>query len=59
MGLAFEELIRRSGADQGRADPETWRHRAIELRPINPEFEALSLSPDDEVAIIAELIEVL
>ena len=42
-----------------RSDPESWRHGAIELRPINPEFEVLRLSPDDGVAIVAELVEVL
>lgn len=36
-----------------------WRHRSIELRPINPEFDALQLSPDDEVAVLAELLDVL
>ena len=53
------EKVQEAGADEGQADPESRRHDAIELRPINSEFETLSLSPDDEVAIVAELIEVL
>jgi hypothetical protein len=53
------EKVREGQAEEGRTEPESWRHSVIELRPLNPEFEVLLLSPDDEVAIIAELIEVL
>lgn len=41
----------------------TWRHRRIVLRPdsIDPVFEPIILEnvPEDEVQIIAELVEVL
>jgi type I restriction enzyme R subunit len=53
------EKVQEAGGDADEVDAETWRHVAIELRPLNPEFEVLRLSPDDEVAIVAELVEVL
>lgn len=56
---AHGEKVQEAEADEGGSDAETWRHGSIDLRPINPEFEVLSLSHDDEVAIVTELIEVL
>ena len=38
---------------------DAWRHGAIELRPLNPAFEALRFSADDEVVIVAEMVAVL
>ncbi|MEM6794140.1 MAG: S24 family peptidase, partial [Acidobacteriota bacterium] len=53
------EKVQGVEADGDPADPESWRHGAIELRPINPKYQTLSLSSEDDVAIVAELIEVL
>lgn len=38
-----------------------WRHREIRLAPINPRFQPIVLEgvPEEEVAVIAELVEVL
>ncbi len=42
------------------ADDAEWRHERIVLRPANKaEFEPIELSPDDDVAVIAELVAVL
>jgi SOS-response transcriptional repressor LexA len=40
---------------------DSWRHTKITLEPLNAEFEAIVLTPDDEVEleVIAELVEVL
>ena len=53
------EKVKQAGEEEGQSDSESWHHGAIELRPINSEFETLSLSPDDDIAIVAELDEVL
>ncbi|MDA8019536.1 MAG: hypothetical protein MPN21_18995 [Thermoanaerobaculia bacterium] len=57
--MYHSEKVQEAKADGDLGDPERWCHGAIELRPINSEFETLSLPPDDEVEIVAELIEVL
>jgi len=38
-----------------------WRHTAVRLEPINPDFEAIVFWEDTEgeLAVIAELVEVL
>jgi SOS-response transcriptional repressor LexA len=39
---------------------ETWEHGRITLEPLNPEFEAWDLKPeDDSVRILAEFVAVL
>ena len=41
---------------------EEWTHESIVLRPLNPEFQAMEFSPDDEqrqFSVIAEFVEVL
>jgi SOS-response transcriptional repressor LexA len=42
-------------------DEGGWRHARITLEPINPEFEPIVLTADEEdsVTVIAELIEVI
>jgi hypothetical protein len=37
---------------------DTWEHRTVRLEPLNPEFEAFELGPD-EFRVIAEFVEVL
>ena len=37
---------------------DEWRHGSIRLEPLNPEFEAFELGPDD-FRVIAEFIQVL
>jgi SOS-response transcriptional repressor LexA len=39
-------------------DDGAWEHEAIRLEPLNPEFEAFELGPD-EFRVIAEFVEVL
>lgn len=41
-------------------DPETWRHNHIRLEPLNPEFAAWNLDPEeDRYQIVAEFVQVL
>jgi SOS-response transcriptional repressor LexA len=38
----------------------TWAHQTIELQPLNPEFEAWELNPEeDRFRIVAEFVQVL
>lgn len=37
----------------------TWQHLAIELRPLNPEYETIKLSAEDDVSVIARFVKVL
>ena len=39
-------------------EDDTWNHARIRLEPLNPEFEAFTLRPD-EFRVIAEFIKVL
>ena len=43
------------------ADGGGWRHVRIVLEPVNPEFEPIELTTEDEdsVAVVAELLEVI
>ena len=43
------------------ADEYGWRHVSIVLEPINPEFQPIELTTEDEyaVAVVAELVEVI
>ena len=44
------------------AGEEQWRHVAIRLQPLNPEFEAMEFGPEDEHSqfrVIAEFVQVL
>ena len=42
-------------------DGDSWQHKEITLKPINPEFEPIVLTHADEgeVAVVAELVEVV
>jgi hypothetical protein len=38
----------------------TWTHKIIRLQPLNPEFEAWDLNPEeDRFRIVAEFVQVL
>ena len=43
------------------ADADGWRHVKIVLEPVNPEFQPIELTTEDEeaVAVVAELVEVI
>lgn len=43
------------------SDEDTWRHVQITLRPLNPDYDPIVLTPEDEaeVHVIAELVEVV
>jgi type I restriction enzyme R subunit len=40
-------------------DDGSWHHESITLEPLNPEFEPIELSPDDDARVIAEYVETL
>ena len=43
------------------ANEDDWRHLTIALEPLNPDYEPIELTAEDEspVAVIAELLEVV
>ena len=43
------------------ADEDGWRHVKILLEPVNPDFQPIELTADDEdsVVVTAELVEVI
>jgi type I restriction enzyme R subunit len=43
------------------AKSDAWRHERITLKPLNPDFEPITLTPEDEgqLKVVAELVEVL
>src|SRR5690606_31178183 len=40
---------------------DSWRHEAITLRPVNPQYPPIRLEPEqaDRLRVVAELVEVL
>ncbi len=53
--------VKRYESEKETAEDGTWRHRTIRLLPENPEFAPIILKSvgEDEVSVIAELVEVL
>src|SRR5581483_245250 len=45
--------VKRQGADG------SWEHATIRLEPLNPEFEAWELNPEEDFRIVAEFVQVL
>ncbi len=44
----------------GESDSAEWSHRRIRLEPLNPQFEAWDLDPEEErYRILAEFVQVL
>jgi phage repressor protein C with HTH and peptisase S24 domain len=49
-------------SEKGPAGEDQWRHLAIRLKPLNPEFEAMEFGPEDEhrrFRVLAEFMQVL
>lgn len=53
--------VKRYESQKTATDDGSWRHDSITLKPINPAFPALSLSPEDgeRLQVVAEFVEVL
>lgn len=53
--------IKRYKSEKSISSAGTWRHIKVTLQPINPDFEPIELTCDDEgtVQVVAELVEVL
>jgi SOS-response transcriptional repressor LexA len=52
--------VKRYRSEKKQAADESWAHDRITLEPLNPEFEAWDLKPDDDsVRILAEFVAVL
>jgi hypothetical protein len=57
--FASRYTVKRYTSDKKRsADAESWEHARVRLEPVNPEFEAFDLGPD-EFRVLAEFVEVL
>jgi SOS-response transcriptional repressor LexA len=52
------EKVYRGGEPNGDAGDVQWEHRRIRLEPLNPEFEAWDVGPED-FAVVAEWLRVL
>ena len=52
--------VKRYRSDKA-VNEEGWRHRAIVLEPLNPDYAPITLADEDEspVAVVAELLEVI
>jgi ATP-dependent helicase YprA (DUF1998 family)/SOS-response transcriptional repressor LexA len=53
--------VKRYTSQRSTNDDGTWSHMSITLHPLNPEFQPIALTADDEgtVAVVAEVVEVL
>ena len=52
--------VKRYESEKGRSG-DSWRHTRITLKPLNPDFQPIVLSPDEgeRLQVVAELVEVL
>lgn len=53
--------IKRFVSDKTPSGTDSWRHARITLKPVNPTYEPIELSPDDgdRLQVVAELVDVL
>lgn len=53
--------VKRYKSERATDEDGTWRHVSITLQPLNPEFEPIRLTADDEdtVGVVAEFVEVV
>ncbi|MGH7575239.1 MAG: HsdR family type I site-specific deoxyribonuclease [Longimicrobiales bacterium] len=53
--------VKRYESERAPSGTDSWRHARITLKPVNPEYEPIELSPDegDRLQVVAELVEVL
>ena len=52
--------VKRYRSEKSRGAEDQWEHAAIRLEPLNPEFEAWSLKPEENrYRILAEFVQVL
>jgi phage repressor protein C with HTH and peptisase S24 domain len=61
-GSSSAFTVKRYSSRKTQASEEEWRHESIRLEPLNPEFEAFDLAPDEfesRYRVIAEFVEVL
>jgi hypothetical protein len=56
--FAARYTVKRYTSEKESDSEGSWRHKQIRLEPLNPEFEAFNLSPD-EFRVIAEFVAVL
>jgi len=59
-GANDRHTVKRYRSSKARHPDGTWKHEMIRLEPLNPEFEAWELNPEeDRFRIVAEFIQVL
>jgi hypothetical protein len=62
LGRGSNDLhtVKRYHSEKSEGADGTWTHQRIRLEPLNPEFEAWDLDPDeDRYRILAEFLTVL
>jgi len=59
-GVNDRYTVKRYRSEKARTPDGSWSHERVTLEPLNPEFEAWDLNPeDDRIRIIAEFVSVL
>jgi transcriptional regulator with XRE-family HTH domain len=58
-GAAFTVKRWHSAKEPAPESEGGWRHTAIELRPLNPDFRPIKVRREDELRVIAELVRAL
>jgi phage repressor protein C with HTH and peptisase S24 domain len=56
-GLRY--TVKRYRSLKKRGEDESWEHQMIRFEPLNPDFPAWEVYPDDRVSVLAEFIRVL
>jgi len=59
IGVHERFTVKRYTSRKSSASEEEWRHERVRLEPLNPEYEAFDLTPDQIKYVVAEWIQTL
>jgi len=59
IGVHERFTVKRYASRKAAAGEDEWRHERVRLEPLNPEYEAFDLTPDQIKYVIAEWIQTL
>jgi SOS-response transcriptional repressor LexA len=59
IGVHERFTIKRYTSEKTRSGEDEWAHERVRLEPLNPEYEAFDLAPDQVKYILAEWIQTL
>ena len=59
IGVHERFTVKRYTSEKAQSASGDWQHQRIRLEPLNPEYEAFDLSPDQVKYVVAEWVQTL